>query len=77
MREYTCTKCGAVCDVWPEDDHPGMAESWCDECDDYPGGWLGKLSDKGEPPCIAYGVDFLTDMIDRAKDIAKDRKMGL
>jgi len=73
--EYTCKRCGEICDVYEDEDHPGHAESWCDKCNDYPGGWLGSLDDKTDPPCVTMGIDFLTDRIDRAHDEYKDRKL--
>lgn len=71
--EYTCTKCGSVCDVEPDDDHPGYAECWCDECNDYPGGW--NEYHEGNCPAVDYGADMLADMIDRAHDAEKDRRL--
>ena len=71
--EYTCTKCGAVCDVEADDDHPGHANCWCDECNDYPGGWLTFKGDSC--PAADYGADMLSSAIDRAHDEYKDRKL--
>lgn len=75
MPEYTCTKCGSICEPEEDPDHPGHANCWCDECNNYPGGWLTL---KGNScPASDYGTDFLTDKIDRAMDEEKDRRMGM
>lgn len=71
MNEYTCTKCGSSCVIeWDESKCAGgWPYTWCDECNDYPGGFEAAAGD--------IQADRLSSMIDRATDQAKDRSMGL
>ena len=63
MTEYTCKKCGEVCEVEFDDD-PRRPNTWCDECNDYPGGWI----DGGAHDAT---VDYLSHLYDQAKNRRK------
>ena len=40
MEEYTCKKCGEVCEIeWGDGGHPNWPDCWCDKCGDYAGGF--------------------------------------
>ena len=56
--EYTCTKCGTVCEVeYGVDGTPWHACSWCYECNDYPGGWVERGAMDAETDWIAGAAD--------------------
>ena len=63
MEEYTCKKCGEVCEViwglkkeyWPD--------CWCDKCEDYAEGFDKIQND--------LSADWMAERIDRARDRAK------
>ena len=67
MNEYTCSKCGSDCVVeWDESKCAGgWPTCWCDECNDYAGGFNERAAD--------YSADRLADMVDRATDAYEER----
>lgn len=69
MNEYTCKKCGEVCEVEFDDHdrHPFWPTIWCDKCNDYAGG-----SDKVLSNICAEAT---ADANDRAYEEWKDREL--
>ena len=44
-HEWQCTKCNNWCLVEPDEDHYAYSQSWCDECNDTPGGFVEGVPD--------------------------------
>lgn len=49
-HEWRCTRCNSWCIVELDPGHPAYSGSWCDECNDYPGGFLAGV------PCPATEI---------------------
>ena len=68
MNEYTCKKCGEVCEVlWGLGGHPQWPDCWCDKCEDYAGGFDKIAND--------VSADKIGSDIDRIYEAHKDRQM--
>ena len=63
--EYRCKKCGEVCVIEFDDDHPGHPNAWCDECNDYPAGLYDDYDGK-KADCHNITADYLGGLIDAA-----------
>lgn len=68
-NEYTCKKCGEVCEIEYDRHEKYWPSCWCDECDDYAQGFDDVAGD--------YQADYIAGIADNALDSEKDRRMGL
>ena len=64
MEEYTCKKCGEVCEVEWDIKH-NWPVCWCDKCEIYAGGFAEIAND--------VSADKMAERIDRLRD---ERKYG-
>ena len=63
MEEYTCKKCGEVCEIDWDEEH-SWPNCWCDKCKDYAGGFSDIAND--------LSADKIGSDIDAAYERYKD-----